>query len=59
MQVDRRAHIIVAAVFLALIMAPGLIQTVAELRRGERPRSLNVFLRASDGPEPARLRATP
>ena len=41
---DRRAHIIVAAVFLAVIMAPGLIQTVSELRQGERPRALDVFL---------------
>ncbi len=40
---DRRAYIIVAAVFLAVIMAPGLIQTVSELRHGERPRALDVF----------------
>ncbi|MGP0062592.1 MAG: alginate O-acetyltransferase AlgX-related protein [Isosphaeraceae bacterium] len=33
-----------AAVFLAVIMAPGLIQTVSELRQGEPPRSLDVFL---------------
>ena len=41
---DRRAYIIVAAVFLAVIMAPGLIQTVSELRHGERPRALDIFL---------------
>jgi hypothetical protein len=41
---DRRAHIAVAAVFLAVIMAPGLIQTVSELREGEQPRALDVFL---------------
>jgi hypothetical protein len=33
----------VAAVFLAVIVAPGLMQTVAELRSGERPRALDVF----------------
>ncbi len=36
--------IIVAAVFLAVITAPGLIQTVSELRHGERPLVLDVFL---------------
>jgi hypothetical protein len=41
---DRRAHIFVAAVFLAVIMAPGLIQTVSELRHGEQPRVLDIFL---------------
>ena len=41
---DRRACIFVAAVFLAVIMAPGLIQTVSELRHGEQPRVLDVFL---------------
>ena len=41
---DRRAYIIVAAVFLAVIVAPGLIQTVSELRDGERPRALDIFL---------------
>jgi hypothetical protein len=40
---DRRAYIIVAAVFLAVIMAPGLIQTVSELRDGEQPRALDIF----------------
>ncbi len=40
---DRRAYIIVAAVFLAVIMAPGLIQTVSELRSGERPLALDIF----------------
>ena len=41
---DRRAYIFVAAVFLAVIMAPGLIQTVSELRDGEQPRALDIFL---------------
>jgi hypothetical protein len=40
---DRRAYIMVAAPFLAVILAPGLIQTVSELRDGERPRALDVF----------------
>jgi hypothetical protein len=43
-QVDRRACIFVAALFLAVIMAPGLIQAVCELRDGERPRALDIFL---------------
>ena len=34
---------IVAAVFLAVIMAPGLIQTFSELASGEQPRALDVF----------------
>ena len=41
---DRRTCIILAAVFLVVIVAPGLIQTVSELRDGERPRALDVFL---------------
>ncbi len=41
---DRRACIIVAAVFLAEIMAPGVIQTMWELRHGEQPRALEIFL---------------
>ena len=41
----RRAYIIVAAVFLAVIMAPGLIQTVSELRYGEQPAVLDIFLK--------------
>jgi hypothetical protein len=41
---DRRASIFVAAAFLAVIMAPGLIQTVSELRNGEQPGALDVFL---------------
>ena len=45
MRTDRRAHIIVAAVFLAVIAAPGLIQVVAELRQGEPPRALEIFSR--------------
>ena len=44
MPMDRRAHILMIAPFLAVIMAPGLIQTVAELRSGEQPRALDVFL---------------
>jgi len=44
MRMDRRAYIIVAAVFLAVIMAPALIQTVSELRHGEQPRALDIFL---------------
>lgn len=44
MRIDRRAHIIVTAVFLAVIMAPGLIQTGFELRSGERPGALDIFL---------------
>jgi SGNH hydrolase-like domain, acetyltransferase AlgX len=40
---DRRASIFVAVVFLAVIVAPGLIQTVSELRSGERPFALEVF----------------
>jgi hypothetical protein len=40
---DRRANITVAALFLAVIMAPGLIQTVSELRNGERPPALHIF----------------
>jgi len=43
---DRRANIIVAAVFLAVITAPGMIQTVSELREGEQPRALDIFLHA-------------
>jgi hypothetical protein len=42
--IDRRAHIFVVVVFLAMIMAPGVIQTVSELGNGERPRALDVFL---------------
>ena len=41
---DRRAHIFVVALFLAAIAAPGLIQTVSELRDGEPPRALDIFL---------------
>src|SRR4051794_27490035 len=40
---DRRVQIVSAAVFLAVIVAPGLIQTVSELRDGETPRVLDVF----------------
>ncbi len=41
---DRRACIYAVAVFLAVIIAPSLIQTVSELRHGEPPRALDVFL---------------
>ena len=44
MRTDRRACIIVAALFLAVIMAPGLIQAFAELRFGEQPRALDIWL---------------
>lgn len=44
MRIDRPAHIIVVAVFLAVIMAPGLIQTVSELRYGEQPLALDILL---------------
>ena len=40
---NHRASIFVAAVFLAMIMAPALIQVVSELRDGERPRALDIF----------------
>jgi hypothetical protein len=42
----RRLYVTMAAVFLAVIMAPGLIQAVSELREGERPRVLDVFFQA-------------
>ncbi len=42
---DRRACIFVVAVFLAVIVAPGLIQTASELRDGERPGALDIFVR--------------
>ncbi len=45
MQIDRRAQILMVAIFLAVILAPGLIQAVFELRDGEWPRALDVFLR--------------
>jgi SGNH hydrolase-like domain, acetyltransferase AlgX len=41
---DRRVYIFVAAVSLAVIMAPGLVQTVSELRYREQPRALDIFL---------------
>jgi hypothetical protein len=41
---DRRACSFVAALFLAVIMAPGLIQTVSEVLKGVQPRVLEVFL---------------
>jgi hypothetical protein len=44
MPMDRRAYILVVAVFLAVIMAPGLIQAVSELWQGEPPGALDLFL---------------
>jgi hypothetical protein len=46
MRKDHPAHIFVSVVFLTVIAAPGLIQTVFELRHGERPLALDVFLHA-------------
>jgi SGNH hydrolase-like domain, acetyltransferase AlgX len=43
MRPDRRTSFIVAAAFLAVIMAPGLIQTAAELQNGEQVRALEIF----------------
>ena len=40
---DRRAEIFLTGVFLAVIMAPSLIQTVSELRDGDQPRALEIF----------------
>lgn len=50
MRKGRGAHIFVSAVFLALIAVPGLIQTASDLRDGERPRALDVFLRPPTAP---------
>jgi hypothetical protein len=47
---DRRAYIFVAAVALAVIMAPGLIQTVSELRHGEQPLVLDIFRQPPTAP---------
>ena len=44
MTIDRRPYIVVATVFLAVIMAPGLIQTVSELGAGEPPGVLEIIL---------------
>ena len=44
MRIDRRPHFFVAAGFFAMIIAPGLIQIVSELRHGEQPRALEIFL---------------
>lgn len=54
MRMDRHAYMIVASVFVAVIMAPGLIQVALELRHGELPRALDVFLQP---PTPANLHA--
>jgi SGNH hydrolase-like domain, acetyltransferase AlgX len=42
-QIERRPYIVVAAGFLAVIMAPALIQTVFELRSGEQPLALDIL----------------
>ena len=39
----RGPYIFVVVGFLSVIMAPGLVQTVAEISDGERPRALDVF----------------
>jgi SGNH hydrolase-like domain, acetyltransferase AlgX len=44
MRTDRLPYIIVAAGFLAVIVAPGLIQLVSEIRSREQPRALDIFL---------------
>ena len=46
MRKSRFAQIAVVSVFLVLIVAPGLIQAIFELRRGERPGVLDVFSHA-------------
>jgi hypothetical protein len=38
--------VFVAALFLAVMIAPGLLQTVSEAWHGERPRAFDVFLQA-------------
>ena len=43
MPTRRRVHIFVIALFVAVIAAAGVIQTVSELRDGERPGVLDVF----------------
>jgi hypothetical protein len=40
---DRRAVFAVSVVFLTVILAPGAIQTVFELRHGQQPQALDVF----------------
>ncbi len=45
MRIDRGAPIFLAATFLALVVTPGVIQAVFEIRHGERPRALDVFFR--------------
>jgi SGNH hydrolase-like domain, acetyltransferase AlgX len=44
-QMDRRAYFVVVGAFLAVIMSSGFIQTVSDLRDGERPQVLDVFRR--------------
>jgi hypothetical protein len=40
----RGAPVIATVLFLAVILAPGMIQTISELRDGEPPRALDIFL---------------
>jgi hypothetical protein len=47
---QRRESVLVSVVFLAVIAAPGLIQTAAELRSGETPRALDVFRQPPTAP---------
>jgi hypothetical protein len=42
-RLERGASAFVAALFLAVITAPGLIQTISEVRDGKSPRALEVF----------------
>jgi lysophospholipase L1-like esterase len=41
--VSNAAHVFLTIGFLAIISSAGLIQTAAELRRGERPQALELF----------------
>jgi hypothetical protein len=43
MPFDRRANLFLVVVFLATIIAPGLIQTAREIQDGETPRVLEIF----------------
>lgn len=46
MQPNARRSAFLAAVFLAILVAPAATQVAVELGRGERPRCLDLFLRA-------------
>jgi hypothetical protein len=39
----RGPYIFVAAVFVAVIAGPGVLQTISDLRYGEQPRALDIF----------------